>query len=126
MADQQIEKLEDIAKNPMKHGIPGWMLNRRKDYRTGEDRHIVSSDLAYLVKLDTKIAEWEKEAITLKGVKFVSYHEHWPYFAARFGSFTILLSDDIIPESRVMYYRKINERVARVAPFVRLDPDATW
>ena len=45
-------------------------------------------------------------------------------FAARFGSFTILLSDDITAESRVMYYRKISERVARVAPFVRLDPDA--
>ena len=45
-------------------------------------------------------------------------------FAARFGSFTILLSDDITSESRVMYYRKISERVARVAPFVRLDPDA--
>ncbi len=44
-------------------------------------------------------------------------------FAARFGSFTILLSDDIISGSRVMYYRKINERVSRVAPFVRLDPD---
>ena len=44
-------------------------------------------------------------------------------FAVRFGSFTILLSDDITSESRVMYYRKINERVSRVAPFVRLDPD---
>ena len=44
-------------------------------------------------------------------------------FAARFGSFTILLSDDISGESRVMYYRKINERVSRVAPFVHLDPD---
>ena len=44
-------------------------------------------------------------------------------FAVRFGSFTILLSDDITSESRIMYYRKINERVSRVAPFVRLDPD---
>ena len=40
---------------------------------------------AYLAKLDAKIAEWVKEARPLKGVKFVSYHEHWPYFAARFG-----------------------------------------
>jgi len=40
---------------------------------------------AYIAKLDTKIAEWEKEATPLKGVKFVAYHEHWPYFAARFG-----------------------------------------
>ncbi len=50
--DQQLSKLEDVAKNPSKHNIPGWMLNRRKDYRTGEDRHIVSSDLAYITKLD--------------------------------------------------------------------------
>ena len=40
---------------------------------------------AYLIKLKAKIAEWEKEMKPLKGVKFVSYHEHWPYFAARFG-----------------------------------------
>src|ERR1019366_9923362 len=39
----------------------------------------------YLAKLDAKIAEWQKEAAPLKGVKFVSYHEHWPYFANRFG-----------------------------------------
>ena len=40
---------------------------------------------AYLAKLDAKIADWEKEVRPLKGVKFVSYHEHWPYFAERFG-----------------------------------------
>jgi len=40
---------------------------------------------AYLAKLNAKIAEWEKEMKPLKGVKFVSYHEHWPYFTARFG-----------------------------------------
>ena len=40
---------------------------------------------AYLAKLDAKIAEWEKDTQPLKGEKFVSYHEHWPYFAERFG-----------------------------------------
>ena len=40
---------------------------------------------AYLAKLNTRIAQWEREMNPLKGVKFVSYHEHWPYFAARFG-----------------------------------------
>jgi ABC-type Zn uptake system ZnuABC Zn-binding protein ZnuA len=39
---------------------------------------------AYLTKLDAKIAEWEKEAKPLKGVKFIAYHEEWNYFAARF------------------------------------------
>ncbi len=40
---------------------------------------------AYLARFNAKISEWKKEAKPLKGVKFISYHEHWPYFAARFG-----------------------------------------
>jgi len=44
-------------------------------------------------------------------------------FAARFGSVTMLLSDDITAESRIMYYRKIRDRVARIVPFARLDVD---
>ena len=40
---------------------------------------------AYLAKLDAKIAEWEKDLAPVKGGKFVSYHEHWVYFAKRFG-----------------------------------------
>ncbi len=40
---------------------------------------------AYLAKLDAKIAQWEQETKPLKGMQFVSYHEHWPYFAERFG-----------------------------------------
>ena len=44
-------------------------------------------------------------------------------FAIRFGSFTVLLSDDISSDSRIMYYRRIQDRVSRVAPFVHLDSD---
>jgi len=58
---------------------------------------------AYLAKLDAKIAEWEKEAKPLKGAKFVSYHGHWPYFAARFGMdyfATIELRPGIDPTAR--------------------------
>src|SRR3569833_450177 len=40
---------------------------------------------AYLAKLDAKITEWQQMMAPLKGIKFVSYHEHWPYFASRFG-----------------------------------------
>jgi ABC-type Zn uptake system ZnuABC Zn-binding protein ZnuA len=58
---------------------------------------------AYLAQLDAKIAEWQKEAAPLKGVKFVSYHEHWPYFANRFGMVyfgTIELKPGIDPTPR--------------------------
>jgi len=45
-------------------------------------------------------------------------------YAVRFGAFTILLSNDITSESRVMYYRNIKERVGRIAPFAHFDSDA--
>jgi len=44
-------------------------------------------------------------------------------FAVRFGSMTILLSDDITPDSRIMYYRDVKERISRILPFIRLDQD---
>jgi hypothetical protein len=41
----------------------------------------------------------------------------------RFGSYRILLSNEITPESRVLFHRQVAERVRRVAPFFRFDPD---
>src|SRR5438874_7053962 len=58
---------------------------------------------AYLAKLDAKIAEWQQLAKPLKGVKFVSYHEEWEYFAERFGMKvygTIELKPGIDPTAR--------------------------
>jgi len=44
-------------------------------------------------------------------------------FAWRFGSLKILLSDAISSESRVMYHRRIQDRVQNVAPFLTFDQD---
>ncbi len=44
-------------------------------------------------------------------------------FAARFGTIKILFSEDIVPGSRVMLYRRIGQRVRKVAPFLRYEPD---
>jgi uncharacterized membrane protein (UPF0182 family) len=44
-------------------------------------------------------------------------------FSARFRSFKVLLSDDITNESRVMFYRRLSERIVRIAPFLQYDPD---
>jgi ABC-type Zn uptake system ZnuABC Zn-binding protein ZnuA len=58
---------------------------------------------AYLAKLDAKITEWEEAMKPFKGAKFVSYHEHWPYFASRFGLVyfgTIELKPGIDPTPR--------------------------
>ncbi|MGD0277072.1 MAG: UPF0182 family protein, partial [Syntrophales bacterium] len=42
-------------------------------------------------------------------------------FAIRFGSLTILLSDDITSDSRVMFYRKVEDRVSRIISFAKFD-----
>jgi ABC-type Zn uptake system ZnuABC Zn-binding protein ZnuA len=40
---------------------------------------------AYLAELDKAIARWQSMAAPLKGVKIVTYHVEWSYFAQRFG-----------------------------------------
>ena len=44
-------------------------------------------------------------------------------FAIRFASTDILVTNQLTPESRVMYYRNIVERVRQIAPFLTLDAD---
>ncbi|MEK7221931.1 MAG: UPF0182 family protein, partial [Nitrospirota bacterium] len=44
-------------------------------------------------------------------------------FATYFGSLKILLSNDITPESRILYHRHIRDRVAKIAPYLTLDQD---
>lgn len=44
-------------------------------------------------------------------------------FAAHFGTIKILFSNDITSESRILYYRKIMDRINRLAPFLKYDRD---
>jgi uncharacterized protein len=41
----------------------------------------------------------------------------------RFGAYQIVLSDDITPESRILYNRNIGTRVRTLAPFLSFDAD---
>ncbi len=54
LTDDQVSLLEKVIRDPSKHNIPAWMLNRRKDYDTGEDKHLVSSDLKLTREFDIK------------------------------------------------------------------------
>ena len=55
----------------------------------------------------------------------VSIGSYWRrlLFAVRFGDMKLLLSNDMTPDSRVLYYRNIRERLGRLAPFLRFDKD---
>jgi len=44
-------------------------------------------------------------------------------FALRFSSLKLFLSNDVTSESRILYYRNIEERVAKIAPFLTYDRD---
>ncbi len=45
------------------------------------------------------------------------------FFALRFADYRTLLTGEINPESRFMFYRQVQERINKVAPFLRLDED---
>lgn len=79
---------------------------------------------AYLAKLNAKIAEWEQAVGPIRGTKFVSYHEHWPYFAARFGLTyvgTIELKPGVDPSPRHIQVL-VTEMKAEHVPIVVREP----
>jgi len=45
------------------------------------------------------------------------------FFALHFGSAKLLLSTDITPKSRILYYRNVLQRVQQIAPFLLYDTD---
>ena len=52
LTDTDVQKIEDILRNPIKYNVPEWLLNRRKDIESGEDRHLLGSDLTLQLKTD--------------------------------------------------------------------------
>lgn len=52
LSDVNVKKIEDIMENPLKYGLPSWLLNRQKDVETGKDRHFIGSDMILQVKTD--------------------------------------------------------------------------
>jgi small subunit ribosomal protein S13 len=52
LTEPEIERIEEIVKDPAKFGLPSWLLNRRKDPDTGKDMHVISADLVLRTKMD--------------------------------------------------------------------------
>lgn len=66
LTDEQLEKLEDVIKNPVKYGFPAHMVNRIKETFTGESHHLVESELLLAVKTDI---DFMKKIRCYKGVR---------------------------------------------------------
>ncbi|HJX05147.1 MAG TPA: 30S ribosomal protein S13 [Candidatus Nanoarchaeia archaeon] len=54
LTDADVKALEDVLSNLERAGIPSWMFNRRKDFETGEDKHLFSSTLEFTHDMDIK------------------------------------------------------------------------
>lgn len=66
LTDEQIEKIEDIIRNPLKHNIPKHMLNRRLDPTSGKDKHIAASELTLSLRSDI---DTMKKIRSYKGIR---------------------------------------------------------
>lgn len=54
LTQAEIDKITIVMKNPEKFNIPPWLLNRRNDYETSENKHITGTDLKFRTDQDIK------------------------------------------------------------------------
>jgi len=66
LSPEQVNSIESIIKNPTASNFPSWFLNRRKDVETGEDKHLLTSDIAFTVRNDI---EREKTSGSWRGIR---------------------------------------------------------
>lgn len=59
LSEDEVKAIEKILENPSEANFPTWFLNRRKDAETGEDKHLLTSDIEFTVRNDI-----ERERLT--------------------------------------------------------------
>lgn len=55
LIDADVRKLDEIVQNPLKYDLPSWLLNRRKDKDDGTNKHLITSNLVYVLDNDIKM-----------------------------------------------------------------------
>jgi len=64
MSDEEITKLNEVINTPT--DVPTWFYNRRNDYLSGEDTHVLTGTLNFVQDNDLKRL---KKTKTLRGVR---------------------------------------------------------
>jgi small subunit ribosomal protein S13 len=63
LTDEEVARIEAALNNPKSLKIPTWMFNRRRDIVTGEDKHLITSELELTQKIDIermiKMKSWK-------------------------------------------------------------------
>ena len=68
LTSEEVEKINAIISNPSQYGVPAWMLNHRKDFETGEDKHYLSGNLHFVQENDLKRL---KKIRSLRGIRHI-------------------------------------------------------
>ena len=63
---EQVSSIEKMIQDPKSQNFPTWFLNRQKDVETGEDMHLVTSDIAFNLRNDI---EREKGVFSWRGYR---------------------------------------------------------
>jgi len=62
LSDEEIKRIEEAVQDIRKLGLPNWLYNRRKDYESGEDKHLIGADLIFAARRDIeremRIGSW--------------------------------------------------------------------
>ena len=66
LTDDEVAKIDEIIKDPLKHKLPSWLLNRKRDPEDGTDKHIIGSTLTFTQDNDIKMM---KKIKSYKGIR---------------------------------------------------------
>ena len=55
LTDDEVGRIEQVLNDPLKSGVPAWLLNRRKDPDDNADRHIITTTLTFVKDNDIKL-----------------------------------------------------------------------
>ncbi|MBI1970172.1 30S ribosomal protein S13 [Candidatus Woesearchaeota archaeon] len=55
LSKEEIEKIDTAVRNPYSLHVPTWLFNRRKDYETGEDKHLIMGELDFAKSNDIRL-----------------------------------------------------------------------
>jgi len=72
LTEKEIETVENFLSDPVKKGIPTWMLNNRQDYTTGENQHLIAKDI------DFHQLQFRRRVSKLKTYKSLRYRANLP------------------------------------------------
>lgn len=69
LTDDNVQAIEKIISDPLGSNIPRWFINRRKDFETGKDLHLLTSDIPFTLRNDI---ERERVTASWRGYRHLS------------------------------------------------------